>query len=101
MPSFGSTLSPAQIQTLAAWIASSAGRTASAGAVSSVSGLSGRVVTTLQRQLRQLGYFHGPITGYYGPLTTTAVKRFQRAAGLRSDGVWGPKSQAALRKRLR
>ncbi len=44
--------------------------------------------------------FHGPVTDFYGPLTTAAVKRFQRSAGLTADGLWGPKSARALRHRL-
>ena len=37
--------------------------------------------------------------GFYGPLTTAAVKRFQRASGLHADGIWGPKSVAAMKRR--
>ena len=58
-------------------------------------------VKQLQTRLARLGYFSGPVTGFYGPLTTAAVKRFQRAAGLRADGIWGAKSATALGKRLR
>ena len=53
-------------------------------------------VSRLQAKLARLGYFSGPVTGVYGPLTTAAVKSFQAAKGLTSDGRWGPSSQAAL-----
>jgi peptidoglycan hydrolase-like protein with peptidoglycan-binding domain len=58
-------------------------------------------VRRLQSGLARLGNFHHVVTGVYGPVTTAAVKRFQRAAGLTPDGVWGPKSTAALTRRLR
>ena len=57
-------------------------------------------VTKLQSELRRLGFFHHPVTGVYGPVTTTAVARFQLRVGLPVDGLWGPKSQRALARRL-
>ncbi len=63
-------------------------------------GLSVTAVRRLQAELARLGYFHHVVTGYYGPVTTSAVRRFQRSAGLRADGIWGPLSQAALIRRL-
>jgi N-acetylmuramoyl-L-alanine amidase len=56
-------------------------------------------VVRLQHELATLGFFHGPFTGFYGPLTTTAVRHFQRSAGLHVDGIWGPRSAAALKRR--
>ena len=100
MPSFASTLSASDIQALAAWVASSAGNTSGATTASPAAGLGTATVIKLQRNLLHLGYFDGPVTGFYGPLTTAAVKRFQRSAGLTVDGVWGPRSAAALRRRL-
>jgi len=94
MPAFGGTLSAAEIDALASYVAG-----ATAG--TSRSALSAGAVRSLQRSLARLGFFRGPITGFYGPLTSAAVKRFQRSAGLHSDGVWGPKSQAALRAALK
>ena len=57
-------------------------------------------VKRLQRNLAKLGYFHHVVTGYYGPITTKAVKRFQTSVGLKADGIWGPRSEAALKARL-
>ncbi|MCA1995554.1 MAG: peptidoglycan-binding protein [Coleofasciculus sp. S288] len=59
-------------------------------------GSRGSAVTQLQTKLRTAGFFNGPITGYYGRLTQDAVSRFQRARGLRVDGVAGSNTLLAL-----
>lgn len=56
-------------------------------------------VVSLQTKLKRLGYFSGPVTGVYGPLTTAAVKRFQQRNALAADGKWGPSSQSMLVRR--
>ena len=110
MPSFGSSLSSADIQSLATWVASvtsgGAGAATPAGASPTTlvptvptAIMSAANVLRLQHELATLGYFRGPFTGFYGPLTTAAVKRFQRSSGLRADGIWGPHSAAALKRR--
>lgn len=53
-------------------------------------------VAELQRALRDLGYDPGPIDGYFGPRTRSAVLAFQRAAGLAVDGIVGPQTATAL-----
>ena len=53
-------------------------------------------VMALQQRLQRLGYFNGPTTGYYGPLTKQAVLRYQRAKGLSADGVVGTSTKSAL-----
>lgn len=55
-------------------------------------------VKRLQRALVRLGYPTGAVDGDYGPSTTGAVTRFQRASGLAADGVLGPKTLAALKQ---
>ncbi|HSO43207.1 MAG TPA: peptidoglycan-binding protein [Rhodospirillales bacterium] len=40
-----------------------------------------------QRRLGQLGYYKGPVTGFAGPLTADAVKRYQAVAGIPQDGI--------------
>jgi peptidoglycan hydrolase-like protein with peptidoglycan-binding domain len=54
-------------------------------------------VRALQRQLSQLGLEAGPADGHYGPITTAAVERFQRAEALPVDGVVGPLTADRLR----
>ena len=58
--------------------------------------LSTEDVKTVQTKLKRWGYFNGPITGYYGPLTTNAVKYFQRVNGIEQTGTVGPITAKAL-----
>lgn len=53
-------------------------------------GMENRQVLLLQTHLAQLGFFDVEPTGYYGEITETAVKDFQRAYGLDADGIAGP-----------
>jgi DNA invertase Pin-like site-specific DNA recombinase/peptidoglycan hydrolase-like protein with peptidoglycan-binding domain len=55
-----------------------------------------RRVKTLQRSLRQLGWAPGPVDGLFGPRTEAAVRRFQAARGLATDGVAGPVTWRSL-----
>lgn len=65
-----------------------------------VSGMSGSDVRTLQTQLIARGYLSASATGYFGPATFAAVKKFQCSQNIvcsgASYGVAGPKTQAAL-----
>ncbi|MBQ2834395.1 MAG: peptidoglycan-binding protein [Clostridia bacterium] len=61
-------------------------------------GSAGEAVRALQAALDELGYYHGTVTGRYGNLTKEAVRRFQRAHGLSSDGVAGPITLEKLRE---
>ena len=56
----------------------------------------GDSVTELQTLLANLGYFDGPVTGYFGPLTEEAVIAFQVNRGLTADGIVGDATWAAL-----
>jgi mono/diheme cytochrome c family protein len=103
MPSFSGSLSNSEIQSVATWVASVAGQSSSSGSTTltpsaGVAGLSASAVDRIQRELSRLGFFHHAITGFYGPVTTAAVKRFQRSVGLHPDGIWGPKTAAALKR---
>jgi len=54
-------------------------------------------VTQLQQKLRELGYFTYPEnTGYFGHITQTAVKAFQKANNIEQVGVVGPQTRRAL-----
>lgn len=52
-------------------------------------GSKGKEVKRIQKRLKQLGHYQGPIDGDYGPGTEKAVKSFQRAEGLAVDGKVG------------
>ncbi|MGI8572023.1 MAG: peptidoglycan-binding domain-containing protein [Solirubrobacteraceae bacterium] len=53
-------------------------------------------VRSLQRRLAGLGLSPGPVDGRYGQLTIRAVERFQRAHGLKADGLVGIVTGRAL-----
>lgn len=57
-------------------------------------------VKEVQIKLKQLGYFQSDVTGYYGPITENAVKKFQRACGIKADGVVGPQTLKYIDKYL-
>ena len=53
-------------------------------------------VTRLQQDLHNLGFLEVTPTGFYGNLTETAVKDFQRYSGLTPDGLAGAKTISEL-----
>ncbi len=52
-------------------------------------------VTRLQRDLRDLGYMD-VVTGYFGPVTRDAVRRFQLDRGIDPTGDYEPLTRAAM-----
>ncbi|MFM2430335.1 MAG: hypothetical protein RLZZ511_1548 [Cyanobacteriota bacterium] len=56
----------------------------------------GASVRDLQNQLIAANCYSGPVTGYFGPLTHSAVETCQQRYNLQVDGIVGPKTQAAL-----
>lgn len=60
-------------------------------------GSRGSAVTRLQQDLRRLGFFNGPITGYFGSETAASVIRFQQLSGIRADGTVGTRTKEAIR----
>ncbi|MBE9007130.1 peptidoglycan-binding protein [Fortiea sp. LEGE XX443] len=58
----------------------------------------GTEVTNIQKCLKNLGYFNGPVTGRFASLTQTAVMNFQKARGLVVDGMVGANTQKALQQ---
>ena len=63
-------------------------------------GCQGSDVTTLQKNLRTLGYYSGTIDGDFGPMTDSAVRAYQRANGLYVDGVVGPITRASIQGKM-
>lgn len=59
-------------------------------------GMSGPEVMELQNRLRTEGFFNVTPTGYFGPLTESAVKAYQSANGLPSVGIVGPLTRELL-----
>lgn len=59
-------------------------------------GSRGDAVRQLQEWLNQLGYDCGKADGVYGTKTEAAVRRFQGDHGLAADGIAGDRTQAAL-----
>ena len=53
-------------------------------------------VSALQKRLKADGVYSGPITGYFGPLTKTAVEAYQTKHGLSPIGVVGPSTRNLL-----
>ncbi|MEM7553155.1 MAG: peptidoglycan-binding protein [Cyanobacteria bacterium P01_A01_bin.84] len=66
----------------------------SAQALTLKKGSTGYNVRTIQTALKSKGYFPRSVsaTGYYGSITRRAVMNFQRANGLRVDGIAGPRT---------
>jgi peptidoglycan hydrolase-like protein with peptidoglycan-binding domain len=59
-------------------------------------GSSGPLVKQLQERLKEKGFNPGTIDGVFGLGTKSAVRAFQKANGLESDGVVGPATWKAL-----
>ena len=53
-------------------------------------------VATLQSRLTEMGFNCGRVDGIFGELTESAVKDFQKSAGIKSDGKCGPETIIAL-----
>jgi len=56
----------------------------------------GDQVSALQRRLTDLGYFSGPVTGFFGSQTQSAVINFQQANRLTADGMVGASTASAI-----
>ena len=59
-------------------------------------GDSNQRVARLQRRLMELGYYDGPVDGYFGRQTKEAVALFQRKVGLKPTGVATVRTQMLL-----
>ncbi len=59
-------------------------------------GVKNSAVRKLQEDLTELGFYTGTVTGSFGRLTKEAVRLFQRANDIPSDGVAGPVTLAEI-----
>ncbi len=59
-------------------------------------GSQGEEVKSIQRVLKEKGYYSGSIDGIFGTATKRAVTEFQRDNGLKADGIAGEKTLKAL-----
>ncbi len=59
-------------------------------------GNTGSTVRTIQRKLKNWGYYTGAVDGIFGSKTKQAVMYFQRKNNLAVDGIVGAKTLAAL-----
>lgn len=59
-------------------------------------GSRGKEVKAVQQALKDRGLFNSDVTGYYGPITEAAVKRFQKQQGISQTGIAGPATLKAL-----
>jgi murein L,D-transpeptidase YcbB/YkuD len=54
----------------------------------------------IQRALKNVGFYQGPIDGKIGFKTKEAIMKFQKANGLGSDGIVGKRTSVELNKYL-
>ena len=55
-------------------------------------------IVTMQKRLKELGYFAGECTGFFGEFTKTAIENFQKANGLVVNGEADVETLAAMEK---
>ncbi len=63
-------------------------------------GLDLDTVAGAQEACRRLGHDPGPVDGIYGPKSRAAVTAFQRERGIKADGIVGPVTRSAFRAAL-
>lgn len=59
-------------------------------------GSTGSTVKTIQRKLKNWGYYNGSVDGVFGSKTKQAVRYFQQKNGLKVDGIVGNNTLKAL-----
>lgn len=63
-------------------------------------GMQGQEVSSLQTDLKKLGYLETAATGYFGEATEAAVIRFQKDHGMSPDGVVGVNTSGRVKEFL-
>ncbi len=71
-------------------------QTHSAYAIVYQQGSTGSVIKTMQRKLKNWGYYNGSVDGIFGSQTKKAVRLFQQKNGLKVDGIVGNQTLKAL-----
>lgn len=61
-------------------------------------GTRGKDVLALQNILKERGVYNSPTTSYFGPLTQTAVLKYQQQSNLPATGFVGPLTRNSLRE---
>ena len=84
------------LDAIAAAVAKAGGSSSSSSSSGLKLGSTGSAVSALQQNLTTLGYYYGDVTGHYGSMTQTAVTKFQKARGIKADGVAGTKTLEAI-----
>ncbi|MBS0018395.1 MAG: peptidoglycan-binding protein [Arthrospira sp. SH-MAG29] len=59
-------------------------------------GNAGEDVRRIQRRLRELGFYNGPINGFFDGQTQNAVIQFQQAYNITNTGIVGPTTETYL-----
>jgi len=54
----------------------------------------------IQRALKSAGFYQGPIDGKIGSKTKGAIVKFQKAKGLKADGIVGKRTSTELNRYL-
>lgn len=78
----------------AIFIGSLGGEAVSAASVKQ--GSRGNTVKSIQTKLKNWGYYTGSVDGIFGAKTAAAVKSFQKANGLKADGVVGTQTASKM-----
>jgi len=61
-------------------------------------GMQGEAIRSLQSRLKDGGYFTFYLTNYFGPITKTALEKYQRANNIAPTGVLGFETRALLNR---
>jgi hypothetical protein len=75
---------------------SASGRGASASTTAGVNGHDAQTVREVQQTLSQRGFDPGPIDGLWGPRTQAALRQFQQAQGMAASGTLDAATMSAL-----
>lgn len=53
-------------------------------------------IAVVQQEMKDLGFYDGPVDGVYGTATVEAVKAVQGECGIAQDGMYGPETHQCL-----